>query len=438
MLFQISSVIRTGRTMISRPDSKARCGFMSVKAVAVLPSLIIFAWLGAEFGLLFRWADQAKTAADAVSLAAAARYRDGNQAARDDALAAAAVSRAPSGAVTLQIDEGEGGGGDVEFGHWDEDSRTFTPDPSGGKAVRVTVRFAPDHPNGAPGLVLGSFFAGSAASLSRTSVAVHNPPAYLTSALVLSNVPGAVEVLGNAILESVGGVAVASTSGSAVVVRDGGSIDAAVLRVGGMLDASGSGSVGYRVREGVAVAQDPFVNVTLAEPDPAAAVEIEHSGSGLTLVPAGVHAGLEMTEGRVVLQPGLHQFVGGIRLSGNAVLELSDATVQLGEGAGLEVLEQSSVIGQAGDALSAWPGFWLLQRSGSGDAWSVADTAEVAVQGIAYGPAASLLVANSGGWRCEALVIGSLRLRQRAELFLDGDIAAIAEPVVPGRARLVR
>jgi Flp pilus assembly protein TadG len=423
--------------MISRPDSKARSGFMSVKAVAVLPSLIIFAWLGAEFGLLFRWADQAKTAADAVSLAAAARYRDGNQAARADAFAAAAAARAPSGAVTLQIDDGAGGGGDVEFGHWDESTRTFVRDPDGGSAVRVTVRFGPDHPNGAPTLVFGNFFAGSAASLSRSSVAVHNPPAYLTSALVLANVPGAVEMLGNAAFESIGGLAVSSASGSAVVVRDGGSIDAAVLRLAGMLDATGSGAVGYRVREGVQVPVDPFADVSLAEPDPAAAVEIQHVDAGLTHVAPGVHAALQMLGGRVVLLPGLHQFVGGIQLSGDAVLELSGATVQLVGGAGLEVLEQSAIIGQAGDALSAWPGFWLLQRPGGG-VWSVADTAEVAVEGLAYGPAGGLQVSNSARWRCEALVIGSLRLRQQGEVFLDGDIAAIAEPVVPGRAKLVR
>ena len=423
--------------MISRPDSKARRGFMSVKAVAVLPSLIIFAWLGAEFGLLLRWADQAKTAADAVSLAAAARYRDGNQAARVDALAAAAASRSPSGAVTLQIDDGEGGGGDVEFGRWDEDTRTFTPDPEGGAAVRVTVRFAADHPNGAPSLVLGNFFASSAAAVTRSSVAVHNPPAYLTSAMVLSNGAGALEVLGQGSLESVGGLAVSSTSGTAVVVRDAAEIDAAVVRIGGMLDATGSGSVGYRVREGVPVPVDPFAGVSLTEPDVAMALPIEHPDSGVTSVTPGVHAALQVVGGRVVLQPGLHQFVGGIQLSGDAVLELDDATVQLVGGVGLELLEQSAIVGQAGNALPAWPGFWLLQRPGGGP-WSVADTAEVLVEGLAYGPLASLQLSNFGLWRCDALLIGSLRLQQQGRMFLDGDIAAIAEPVVPGRAKLVR
>ena len=55
-----------------------------------------------EIGIVVRSANKAKTAADAIALAAAARHADGPEAVRADALAAAATNVQP-GAVMFSL-----------------------------------------------------------------------------------------------------------------------------------------------------------------------------------------------------------------------------------------------------------------------------------------------------------------------------------------------
>ncbi|MFM9144027.1 MAG: hypothetical protein ACKORL_01295, partial [Phycisphaerales bacterium] len=169
-----------------RPQHRsARRGFSSANTVVWLPVIIMMAWLALEVALLYRWAYRAQAAADAGALAAAARYRDGRAAASDDALAAAGASDGPAGPITIDVGDGTSGGEDLEFGTWNEDTRTFSEDPAeGGEAVRVSVRFAPGHPNGAPSLILGGLFTPGGISMTRRSTAVYVPPRHETSMLV--------------------------------------------------------------------------------------------------------------------------------------------------------------------------------------------------------------------------------------------------------------
>ncbi|MFM8872702.1 MAG: pilus assembly protein TadG-related protein [Phycisphaerales bacterium] len=113
-----------------RPQHRStRRGFSSANTVVWLPVIIMTAWLALEVALLYRGAYRAQAAADAGALAAAARYRDGRAAASDDALAAAGASDGPAGPITIDVGDGTSGGEDLEFGTWDEDTRTFSEDP---------------------------------------------------------------------------------------------------------------------------------------------------------------------------------------------------------------------------------------------------------------------------------------------------------------------
>lgn len=164
----------------------------------------MLAWLGLEIGIVVRSANGAKNAADAIAVAAAARHADGPDVIRADAMAAAAANRGPNGPVVVQIADGPAGGGDVEFGDWDEDSRAFSSNVNGGPAARVTVRFAADHPNGAPSLIFSGLFKASPVSVERTSIAMYNPPRHITSLLTMADSGSSIDMEGSARLSARG------------------------------------------------------------------------------------------------------------------------------------------------------------------------------------------------------------------------------------------
>ena len=62
----------------------------SILVVLALPVVLLFAWFCIEYARVHKHAGRAKLAADAAALAAAARFADGPEAARTDAIAAAA------------------------------------------------------------------------------------------------------------------------------------------------------------------------------------------------------------------------------------------------------------------------------------------------------------------------------------------------------------
>lgn len=423
--------------MTSNLHEHRRRGMFSVKLLFILPVVLLGAWMGVEISLLLRAAGQARIAADAAALAAAARYEDGAESARLDAIDAALANRGPNGAVLMVIDEGPAGGGDLEFGEWDEDSRTFTPQPDGGTAVRAVVRFTPEHPNGAAGLLFPGFFSTGFASIERSSVAVFVPRRNTTSLLVLERRGTTVDLDGNASLVASGGVSVSSDAPRAVAVVGSASVAAPIVRIAGSLDPADEAGIEGTIVVGAEIPQDPFEALVLPRLVPEKAVPIMHDDIGVTEVKPGVHAGLRAVGGRVVLRPGLHQFTGAIQLDGDSVLELDAATIHLERGLALILDDAATVTGTPADSIGKWAGRWLIQRGDESD-WTFASTASIAVEGELYAPQTRLSIAASASLSCGTAIVGKVLLRDDASLALEGEVEALAEPGVPGRARLVR
>lgn len=410
--------------------------------VVALPSLILMAWLGAQIGFAMRAAGQAQVAADAAALAAAARHADGFEAANQDAITAAQGCLGPNGPVSIAVGNSPAGGGDVEFGRWDTETRTFVPDADGGPAVRVTVRFASDNANGAPKFIGWQIFDGdgNSAAFVRRSVAVYNPPTHITSMLVQNQGAGAVDLDASASLVARGGLSVASTDGLAVsahgVMRQGASLSLPIIRVAGSVDELVRGSGVGSIEEGAEIPADPLAAVTLPSIDAAATGELRSDSVGTTRVAPGAHERLEATAGTVVLEAGVHQFTQGVTLSGSASLVLEDAAIQLAPTATLSIAGSVSVSGtclQDGD----WAGTWLMQR-GAASSWSFGGDATLDVQGRAYGPGASVTVAGDAAVSMGSAIVGGLRLADESLLRLGDRIEALDLAVVPGRARLVK
>ncbi|MFM8732403.1 MAG: hypothetical protein ACKOGJ_07815 [Phycisphaerales bacterium] len=400
--------------------------------------IIMMAWLALEVALLYRWAYRAQAAADAGALAAAARYRDGRAAASDDALAAAGASDGPAGPITIDVGDGTSGGEDLEFGTWDEDTRTFSEDPAeGGEAVRVTVRFAPGHPNGAPSLILGGLFTPGGISMTRRSTAVYVPPRHETSMLVTSPLGTTLSLLGTSVLSARGGVSLATNASDATNVASGARLSVAVLRTAGSIDEQTEERVDGAIEAGATIPDDPLESVTVPAIDGSAAKAIAVDPGGDTSVAPGVHEGLFANAGTIVLQPGLHQFTGPVSLQGTAALQLRDATIQLDAGVALALGGSATVTGTPSAAVPGWEGVFLLSR-GDLSSWSFDGAATVEVDGLMYAPGADISVQGVASLRPASAIVRTMTLTDAAPAVLTGEIEALETDPVPGRARLVR
>ena len=396
------------------------------------------AWLALEVALLYRWAYRAQAAADAGALAAAARYRDGRTAASDDALAAAGASDGPAGPITIDVGDGTSGGEDLEFGTWDEDTRTFTADPvDGGEAVRVTVRFAPGHPNGAPSMILGGLFTPGGISMTRRSTAVYVPPRHETSMLVTSPLGTTLSLQGTSVLSARGGVSLATNASDAANVGSGTRLSVAVLRTAGAIDEQSEERVDGAIEPGATVPDDPLEAVPVPAIDASAAKTIAVDPAGDTSVSPGVHAGLFANAGTIVLQPGLHQFTGPVSLLGTAALQLHDATIQLDAGVALALGGSATMTGTPSETVPGWEGVFLLSR-GDLSSWSFDGAAVVEVDGLMYAPSADISVQGLAALRPASAIVRTVTMTDSATAVLNGEIEALETDPVPGRARLVR
>ena len=413
-----------------------RRGVSTIHVVVVLPVVLMLAWLGLEIGIVVRSANGAKNAADAIALAAAARHADGPDVVRVDAMAAAAANRGPNGPVVVQIADGPAGGGDVEFGDWDEDSRAFSSNVNGGPAARVTVRFAAGHPNGAPSLIFSGLFKASPVSVERTSIAMYNPPRHITSLLTMADSGSGIDMEGSARLSARGGVTVSSSSQLAVRLAGGARMEVPIVRVPGTLDETSATRIDGAIKNQTDIPEDPFASSTMPIITAGIAEPIDHDGMGFTHVAPGVHLGLVASGGTIILDEGLHQFVMGISLSGSAVLQLDAATIQLGDGAALNLSEGSSLQGTAGNALQDWPGHNIVQRGAPTD-WTIADTAVISIGGHCYAPQSRVIISDGAIVSMRTAIVDSVTASSVSKLHLGGEIDALREPVVPGRARLV-
>ena len=411
--------------------------FSSANTVVWLPVIIMMSWWALENALLYRWAYRAQAAADAAALAAAARYRDGREAASDDAASAAAATDGPAGAIAIDIGDGTSGGEDLEFGTWDEDSRTFTPDAEdGGAAVRVTVRFAPGHPNGAPRMVLAGLFTPGGISITRRSTAVHVPPRHETSVLATASSGAGLELQDSATVSTEGGLSLATTSSEAAELAAGTRASVAVLRTAGSVPPGSKARVDGAIEEGTIIPQDPFRSTGMPPIALAEAQPIVLDPSGRTIVTPGVHTGLSASDGTIVLQAGLHQFAGPISLQGTAHLQLSAATVQLGPGAALQLSGSATMSGTPSASVAGWERAALISRRPN--PWVMDGGAVVDVDGLCYVPESALTLGGSAVLRAGSVISRTVSLSGTASAEVDGDIEPLATDPVPGRARLVR
>jgi hypothetical protein len=267
---------RTSKEMRSLRGDR---GVATIHFVVLLPAFLVMTWIAAEIGMAIRLVGIARDAAESVALAAAARYRDGFDAASLDGASAAGGYNAAGRPLVVDFGAKMNAGTDVAFGRWDPVARLFSEVEGGGPAVSVRVRFGDDHPNGAVGLLMPRLFGTGPFSFERTAVAVYVPPRHTTSVRVESTGAETLKLLGSARVVAFGGVSVVSTSASAVNLGIGTEVEASVLRAGGPISDGMLDSVDAAAEPSALFAVEPHADDAL----PAIAT----SGGAVTVNPVG-------------------------------------------------------------------------------------------------------------------------------------------------------
>lgn len=418
----------TNRWRSRRPGLDRR-GVSTILFIVALPALLMFIWLGVEFALILRAGNQAKIAADAIALAAAARLPDGYTAVSGDAAAAASANRAPNGTVSIPIAPDNDAASDLLFGYWDESAAQFVPDLQNGTAVQATVRFAADNANGAPGIMLSGLFELGFIDLERTSVAVYNPPSQATTLLT-----NRLEVSEDATIDAFGGVSVkwfVSVTGSAWV-------ETSILRLAGDNLAPGSESgIGGELVVNAPIPDDPYESTprpsvpSTAEPDPG-------TGSGTIVVTPGWYPnGLTFTSGTYDLSDGIFHLGGiGLDVSGTAAVVGSGGLIHLVDSGSVITLSGSgSIAGTSYQASGDWLGVSIIGSASIGD-WTLDSNSFLDVEGLVIAPVSDISLAGSSRFDATGCVARIYTVAGSAtSTFTDAFI--VSPTVTAGRARLV-
>ena len=403
--------------------------------IVALPAFLMFIWLGVEFGLVLRAGNQAKIAADAVALAAAARLPAGFDAVAADATAAAAANRAPDGPVSITIIDGNDASSDLLFGYWDESTSTFVPDVQNRTAVQATVRFAADNANGAPGIMLSGLFELGFIDLQRTSVAVYNPPSQATTLLARRLFASE-----DATIDAFGGVSVtrASPNGNAVSVTGNAWLETSILRVAGPGIAPGSeNGIGGEVFINATVPDDPYADITRPTV-PSSAESDPGSGSGtITVTPGWYPNGLTLTTGTYDLSDGIFHLGGvGLDVSGSAAVVGTGGLIHLVDpGSRITLSGSGSITGTSYQAAGDWLGVSIVGSAQNND-WTLESSSFVDVEGLVIAPRINVYLTGSS--RFDAAGCVARRYDAAGSSSSTFEEAFITSPdAQAGRARLV-
>ena len=414
-----------------RRPRRDRRGMSTILFIVALPALLMFIWLSVEFALILRSGNQAKIAADAIALAAAARLPDGYAAVSGDAIVAASANRAPNGTVSIPIAPDNDAASDLLFGYWDGTASQFVPDLENITAVQATVRFAADNANGAPGIILSGLFELGFIDLRRTSVAVYNPPSQATTLLTKR-----VFASEDATIDAFGGVSV----NRIVSVTGNARIETSILRLGSEnLEPGSESGIGGELVVNASIPTDPYEDTprpavpSTAEADPG-------TGSGTIVVTPGWYPnGLTFASGTHDLSDGIFHLGGvGLDVSGSATVVGSGGLIHLVDSTSVvSVSGSGSILGTSFQEAGDWFGISILgPATGPGTLWTLDSGATVQLEGLAIAPRASISLSGTSRFEVGGCV-GSRLDASGSSTSSFSDAFIVAANPTAGRARLV-
>ncbi len=354
-------------------------------------------------------------AADAAALAAAPRMPDTN-AARQAALAYVEKNM-PSAEFGTVLSPS-----DVEFGDWNAQAKTFTPNATG-QAVRITTRLASANGNAmatslAAVIGINSLDIEASAVAGRTGI-----PCVL--ALHPSQSP-AMLLDSNAKVEAVDcGVHVNSTAMGALRIDSNATLSAAEICIGGTAQMPGNGSAKPTPNEFCAGFTDPLAGMKPPAVGGCDFDEVEIEDSHTTLKPGVYCEGLEIDgTSKVTLSPGVYVIKDGpLSVLSNSALEGSGVTIYL-TGSGSQLFfDSNSKISLEAPTSGPFEGVLIYQdpKYGGLHAWN--GNSSATLQGVIYLPSGKLFSENENQITpkksCTVLIVNEMEFNSNSGISID-------------------
>jgi Flp pilus assembly protein TadG len=321
----------------SKSKHPVRKGIVYVWVVVVLLLLITTVGLALDVSKVILVANQLQNAADAAALAGARVVKISQDQARQNAMNLALENSADGQSVQLASNQGNGSGGDIVVGRYNQQTGVFTPTTSGVNAVKIVARRSSGSLGGPVALNFGSLFKVDTCNISRSSIAVATGG---TGAGIIALAPDGIGLLinGNARLNvSNGAILVNSIASNAVRLIGNASVNAVELDVTGDIDISGNVQFDPNliINLGVTPSPDPLCpdppNECLPEPEwdsgddlsPSPGQTLSIGGNSTRVLESGYYSGGIRINGNadVTFKPGMYILGGtGLVVSGNADL----------------------------------------------------------------------------------------------------------------------
>jgi Flp pilus assembly protein TadG len=421
-----------------RPLDLSRGRRGSVAIYAVVTSIILVGVVGLAIDTAWTMTarSQLQGAADAASLAGAAKlavvgqttYSQVRQAAIDTAARNVVAGCCPRG-VALAANTENAPMGDIVVGRWTYDTNTdshfFDPAGTPADAVQVRARCGTGSLNPPLQLFFGPIFGQSTSEGGRPAIARLSAPADPLALILNPNRAGALQMRGNTSLAVDSGSIQVNSSNACALSTNGSSNTISAERINVVGNACASGSSSLNVVAGAPAMTDPLISVP--EPNPVAL--------GLATLPAitagGTHGpgyypgGIRLTGGTVQLQPGTYVIGSaspgqGIDLTGQSQIIGNDVTLFLQNGARLDTGGGSGIT-LTPPASGTYQGISLFQARGNNLTATMNGSGTWDIQGTVYLPSAGVASNGIVGRRIGQLVVDTLDLTGNGTLRLTGE-----------------
>ena len=266
----------------------------------------------------------------------------GRQSALDEAISIAGANPGATRPIIL-TGTNDNSGGDIRFGRWDPERRSFDPALLAPDAAEVTIRLSDDNPNGSVPLFFGGLFGISHRNVGTRAIAHRAPRLPVPIAAWITNDlrPRAVFVEEESLLEVNGAIAIRSTAARALTIQTGGTLRATMLNMLGGIAVDSDDSVHCMLEEESQIPFVPPLPIIDLESLPQRPEIIDAPGDQ-RLEPGYYPTGLVATLGRYELEDGVFLFGSpGIELTGLARLTSRNAIILLAENTRIRVEDAS-------------------------------------------------------------------------------------------------
>lgn len=348
-----------------------RRGMTIVWMVIFITVMFAFAVMAIDIGWLRLMEGRALTGAEAGALGAANSLATDRYAAADAAIEFAGRNKGHGGAMITLVAGVDNAGGDLVFGRWDHQLRQFEPETLAPDAVRVSVNFRENHPNGEVELLLAEFLGIASSGLSSSVIAQARPREPVPGAVWVleKNAADALNLRRDVTMNVNGMLAVASSSPSAVSIRSNSTAQATVTNLLGDVVVDSDDALTGMLRFG-----DEFPSVPSFPPLNLQLLPIHLDvvlSPGINALPAGRYPnGIAANQGVITLQGGIYLFEGqGIVLTGTATLQSRESIIVLSDNGAFSV-DAGATVQLSGPRpngkLNDWQGLTLTSAPNEG------------------------------------------------------------------------